>query len=333
MTEQNRILVVGPAWVGDMVMAHSFFQLLAKQNNLIDVLAPAWSHPLLQRMPEINKIIESPFAHGELRLGDRYRLGKSLRGQYDSAIILPLSLKAALVPFFAKIKQRKGFLGEHRYGLINQRIPLDENRWPKMVDRYCALADAGFTDFPNPKLPVDLDNQAQLIETLQLNPDAGPILTLCPGAEYGPAKRWPASHYADLAQHYLQLGWQVYILGSKNDSDIADEINQLCHQTCLNLTGRTRLLDAIDLLALSQRVVCNDSGLMHIACAVDVPVYALFGSSDTRYTPPLSDKALGIESQLSCRPCFKRTCQFQHTDCLTKITPEIVIEKMEATHV
>lgn len=314
-------------------MAHSFFQLLAKQNAIIDVLAPAWSHPLLQRMPEIHQIIESPFKHGELRLGDRYRLGKSLRGQYQQATILPLSLKAALLPFFAKIEQRRGFLGEHRYGLINDVVEMDTARWPKMVDRYCALADEHFSEFPKPALPIDPENLARCLTSFAIDPNQGPILSLCPGAEYGPAKRWPAQYYATLAKHYLSQGWQVLILGSPNDSEIAEAINQGTNNRCLNLTGRTQLLDAIDLLSLSQAVVCNDSGLMHIAAAVDVPVFAIFGSSDTRYTPPLSDKAHSVETTLDCRPCFKRSCPFQHSNCLTNITPDLLIAKMDSAHV
>ncbi len=335
----ERVLLVGPSWVGDMVMAQSLLQTLkqARPQAQVDVLAPGWSLPLLARMPEVRKGIDMPLKHGEIGLGARWRLGRSLRGQYDQAIVLPGSLKSALVPFFAGIRQRTAFLGEQRYGLINDIRVLDKDVLPMTVQRFVALGQAA-TDaqppkFAAPRLQVNTQHQQQLVLKLGLNRDQA-VVAFMPGAEYGPAKQWPLEHFAALARALTAQGKQVWILGSSKDKAAGEAIAQQTASAAVrNLCGQTELVDVIDLLALCAAAVSNDSGLMHIAAAVDTPVVALYGSSTPTHTPPLSDQAQVAYLALDCSPCFKRVCPLGHTRCLRDIEPRRVLElvaRMEA---
>ena len=330
MKTAEQILVVGPSWVGDMMMAQSLFMLLKQANPdcSIDVLAPGWSLPLLAHMPEISDSIASPFQHGEASLRQRYLLGKSLRERhYDQAIILPNSFKSALVPFWARIPLRTGFVGEMRYGLVNDARKLNRVALPKTVMRFASLGlpeNQELSDkIPLPRLKTDEQNVSACINALNLTINDAPILALCPGAEYGPAKQWPARHFAQLANDYLDLGWQVWLLGSDKDMTICTDINLATEGRCENLAGQTELGQVIDLMSRASAIVSNDSGLMHIAAALDKPLVAIYGSSDPGFTPPLSKKVEILSLSLSCSPCFKRQCPLGHLDCLNKLEPEM----------
>ncbi len=294
----------------------------------LDVLAPPWTQGVLQRIESINEIINLPFAHGVLDLPGRWRLGRQLRKTYDQAIILPNSLKSALIPWFAGIPERTGYLGEQRYGLINDLRHLERDRLPLMGQRFLALAapaHAPTPALPSPRLRVDFTNQQRLLKERGLTLDR-PIAILCPGAEFGPAKRWPTAHFIQVARSWIADGWQVWLMGSPKDRDIANVIasalsSPQCHQLC----GTTTLADAVDLMALGQRVVTNDSGLMHMAAALDRPMAALFGSSSPEFTPPLSSAARIFHLKLPCSPCFQRECPLHHLNCLNQLTAEAVM--------
>lgn len=323
----DAVLVVGPSWVGDMVMASALFQTLRAQrpNVAIDVLAPAWSLPLLERMPEVRHGIEMPVGHGRLALGTRWRLARSLRGRYGQAIVLPGSLKSALIPAWAGIAWRTGYRGEHRWGLINDMRRLDPATMPLMVQRYAALgletgASQGTAPAPRPRLGVDPANQQRLLTRLKLSPNR-PVVALLPGAEFGPSKQWPAEHYAALARALRAADVEVWVLGSAKDAAVGTEITNQAPGT-VNLCGQTTLVDAVDLIALAQACVSNDSGLMHVAAALDVPLWALFGSTSPEHTPPLSDQARVIRLGLTCSPCFKRVCPLGHNRCLADLAPQ-----------
>ena len=329
MSKPQQILVAGPAWVGDMVMAQSLFKTLKQRSQPveIDVLAPAWSNPILARMPEVRDAINLPVSHGEFGLARRYKLGKLLRNkQYDQAIITPRSFKAALVPYFAKAKRRTGYRGEMRYGVINDMRPLDKSVLRQTVQRYVALGldvdDIQPPAIPFPKLDVDNDNLNRLLSELELSQDK-PVIAMMPGAEYGEAKRWPIAYYTEVAQRVAKQGNQVWILGSKKDAEVAEQISR--NSTAINLCGKTRLEDTIDLLSACKLAVTNDSGLMHVAAAVDIPLVAIYGSSTPDYTPPLTDKASIEYLGLECSPCFKRTCPLGHTNCLLEVKPDKVL--------
>ena len=328
----SKILVLGPAWVGDMVLAQSLFKTLKQQNPacIIDVAAPAWTLPLIERMPEVNKGVALPFKHGQFALFERIKFGKSLRhAGYTQAIILTNSLKSAILPFAASIPQRTSFLGEMRYGLLNDIRPLDKVKLPRTVDRFVTLGLAPNkalpTNLPNPQLIADRENALATLDRLNLPAPTTKVLGLCPGAEYGEAKRWPAEYYAEVARDALNKGWQVWLFGSDKDIPVTSTINQLTDNRCVDFGGKTKLGEAIDLMSLSDAVVSNDSGLMHVAAALDKKLVAVYGSSDPHHTPPMSSNAVVEYLGLDCSPCFQRECPLQHLNCLKHIQPASVI--------
>lgn len=331
----EKILIVGPAWVGDMVMAQSLFKLIKAQqpSATIDVLAPAWSLPLLERMPEISNAIAMPIGHGKLKLIERYKLGKILRKQhYQQAIILPNSFKSALIPFFANIPKRTGWRGEMRYILLNDMRSLDKKNYPLMVQRFMALGLNAKEHLPSyqnflPTLETSAFLQESALQKFNLNV-AKPILVICPGAEFGPAKRWPEKYFAEVANKKIQAGWQVWLLGSAKDTEVTNKIMQLTEGRCRDLAGKTMLVETVDLLALATFVLTNDSGLMHIAAALYKPLIAVYGPTSPDYTPPLHADAQIVKLNLSCQPCFKRECPLQHNQCMQNLLPHQVLQRM-----
>jgi len=333
-----KILIIGPSWVGDMVMSQSLYTTLKQQhpNCKIDVLAPAWCKPILERMPEISQAIEMPIGHGELNLLGRRAIGKEQAANgYDHAIILPNSAKSALIPFFAGIPSRTGWKGEFRYGLLNDLRP-DKRVFQYMVERYVALAypnttmldDVALENCPRPSLLIDKKSQALAMTKLGLTNERQTV-GLCPGAEYGPAKRWPDKYYAQVASTLIAQGKQVWLFGSTKDREVTEKIKQAlptdAQAHCYDLAGQTSLIEAVDLLAACHTVICNDSGLMHVSAAVGCHIVAIYGSSSPKYTPPLTDKLAMVHTDIGCRPCFQKTCPLGHQDCLNKLMPEQVL--------
>lgn len=330
----QKILVIGPSWVGDMVMAQSLLRLLKARNPdaIIDVLAPAWTFTLLSRMPEVNAAIATPIKHGELKLSQRLQLAKQLRAnQYDQAIVLPNSFKAALIPFLARIPKRTGWLGECRYLVLNDIRHLDKKRFPLMVEQYLALGverdEALPAEYPYPLFHVTKEAQDATLAKCKPIFRGKPILVLCPGGEYGPSKRWPEEYFAAVANQKINEGWDVWIFGSQKDRPISEKINALTENRCDDLCGRADLAEAIDLFSLVSGVVTNDSGLMHIAAALQKPVIAIYGSTSPAFTPPLSPNSQIVKLNLDCQPCFERVCPLKHHRCMRDLTPEMVLTK------
>jgi len=331
-----KILIVAPNWIGDALLAQPLFARLRKKlpGAVIDALAPTWTAPVLRRMPEINEVMAAPFAHGELKLAARWRLGRSLRSRrYDEAIVLPNTLKSALIPFFAGIPLRTGFVGELRYGLLNLVHKLDAKRTPLMAERYAQLAEKPGTKpalpLPETKLAIDETNLIIALGRLGLS-RAKPIAAFCPGAEYGPSKRWPVMHFAALARRLVTLGCAVWLFGSEKDRAIGEEIAVASEGAATNLCGRTDLASAIDLLSLAEVVVSNDSGLMHVAAGVGRPVVALYGSSSPEHTPPRARTFRIVRTGIYCSPCFARDCPLGHFKCMNDLAPERVMAEIAA---
>jgi lipopolysaccharide heptosyltransferase II len=329
------VLVIGPSWVGDMVMAQSLLITLREDQRVgaIDVLAPAWSAPLIRRMPQVRAAIELPVTHGELALRRRWSLGRELHARrYGRALVLPRSFKSALVPFFARIPERVGYRGEMRYGLLTQVRALDEHLLTQTVQRFVALGLAPGAALPpavpEPRLAVDPDHQRRLLAQLGLAPAPG-LLGMMPGAEYGPAKCWPIERYAELAARITAAGRPLWIFGSDKDAASGAQIAAACASGAVNLCGKTQLEDVVDLLALTSAVVTNDSGLMHVAAAVGTHVIAIYGSSTPHYTPPLTARATVLYRGLSCSPCFARECPLGHFRCMLDIEVDEVAAAVE----
>ena len=335
-----KILIVAPSWIGDTLLAQPLFirlhQKHAARRLQLDVLAPAWTAPLLSRMPEVHEVLHNPFAHGEFNLAARWRLGRELRGrQYDEVIVLPNSWKSALSPFFAGIPKRTGFVGEARIGLLNSRHKLDVTAMPQLAQRYLRLAGTMEAAPPGAALPVNRltstpAQQRAVREALGLPTDTSAAI-FCPGAEFGPAKRWPSRHFATLARLLAERNIPVWLLGSAKDAELGEGIVQMSQGHALNLCGRTTLAQAVDLIAGARLVVSNDSGLMHVAAALGRPLFALYGSSSPVYTPPLSSQASILTINADCSPCFKRVCPLGHFKCMEGLEAELVMKTMQET--
>jgi heptosyltransferase-2 len=326
----TRILIVAPAWIGDMVMTESLVAALRRRDPDagIHLLAPSWTAPLGERMAGVVATHEIDSVHGRFDLMMRIKAGKALRPEaFDLAIVLPASLKSAIAPLVARVPERRGYVGEMRYGLLTQPRRIDKAKYPRTIDRFVALADDGAGLAPAVTPPIlrqDQDGARSVAAKLGLDRETRPVVALCPGAEYGPSKQWPAAHFAALASLLAGRGFAAWIFGSDNDRPVADMIVRLAavHDAGaapVDLCGATGLLEALDLMSLTAAVVTNDSGLMHIAAAIGRPLVALYGSTSPAVTPPLGKAVRILERDLSCRPCFKRECPLGHLDCLNLI--------------
>ena len=325
MTKSSSLLVA-PQWIGDAVMAEPLLATLAERGERLTVAALPWVAPVFRAMAEVAETIELPFAHGRLDWAARRRVAATLRGRFDVAYVLPNSIKSALVPWLARVPRRVGYSGEGRVVLVNERLANPGGR-PPMVAFYGALAGASFDPRRRPRL--DLEPRLLDETAARHGVQRGRYWAFAPGAEYGPAKRWPAAHYAALALSLHDAdGTPTALLGSPGEAELCAEIAAQAGHSCRVLAGRTSLLDAIALIAASRGLASNDSGLMHVAAAFGVPQVAVFGSTSPLHTPPLNDRArvlwLKDELQLDCMPCFDRTCRFGHYRCLASVAPDRV---------
>mgnify|MGYP006135874735 FL=1 len=333
-----KVLIIGPSWLGDMVMAQSLFRYLhsCHPQVVIDVLALDWTSELLDRMPEVKRTIAMPIGHGKLALGKRRQLGKVLQAEnYQQAIVLPNSFKSALIPFFARIPLRTGWRGEARGWLLNDCRVLDKQQYPLMVERFVALGLPTNSDLPDPLLKPALKVSKEvrsITDKFELETDRD-ITIFCPGAEFGSSKQWPEVHFAKLADSLIQKGKQIWLMGSKNDAQTAINIIDIIQpghkKHIVSLAGLTSIGEAIDLMSLAHTVVSNDSGLMHIAAALDRALVVIYGSTSPAFTPPLSDRVEVLNLNLDCSPCFKRECPLGHLDCLNKLAPMTVFDAIE----
>ena len=325
-----RALVIAPQWIGDAVMTEPLLRRLQARGERVTVGALPWVAPVYRAMPQVSEVVEFPFAHGGLQWAARRAMARHLRGQFDVAYVCPNSLKSALLPWWAGIPKRVGYTGESRYGLLTHRLanPKGAVR-PAMVGFYSALSGADHVSDDRPRLTLQSHDNVPALSTWNLQPQS--FYVLAPGAEFGPAKRWPTGHFADLAK---LLPGPVVLLGSTKERDLCCEIAAIADAAfpgrCVDLSGRTSLDQALVLIASAKAMVSNDSGLMHVAAAFGVPQVAVYGSSSPLHTPPLSDNAKVVWLKndasylppLDCAPCFQRQCPLGHMRCLNDISPE-----------
>ncbi len=329
-----RSLVIAPQWIGDAVMTEPLMRRLAARGEQLTVGALPWVAPVYRAMPQVSAVIELPFAHGGLQFSARRRMASAMAGEFDIAYVCPNSLKSALLPLLAKIPKRVGYLGEARIGLLTHRLKNpSKGKRPPMVAFYSALSGAT-TELDNdtPQLHLEAAEVEHALGAMGLV--RGRYYVFAPGAEFGPAKRWPAPYFSELAR---QLDLPVVLLGSGKEGALCDEIavpvNQEKAGQCINLAGKTSLAHAFAGIAAAKAVISNDSGLMHVAAAFGVPQVAIFGSSSPLHTPPLNSHAhvlwlkndSAYQPPLDCAPCFERSCPLGHTRCLNDITPDKVL--------
>nr|WP_267877733.1 lipopolysaccharide heptosyltransferase II [Duganella guangzhouensis] len=337
-----RTLIISPNWIGDAVMAQPLLQLLraAHPERPIDVLAPPAVSPVWRQVAEVDEVLETPFRHGALQLKQRWQFARLLRKRgYADAYVLPNTIKYALIPWLAGIKQRVGYKGESRYGMINL-MHHDEVPPRPMVAFYAALAKPPVTvqgpglraALPKPRLVASPAQIAAVLQRHGIDP-ARPLIAMAPGAEFGGAKRWPARHFAGLAQAVLTRdpSTQIALLGSPKDQEACAEVaaGLPAGTAAFNLAGATSLAEAIALIACTAAVVANDSGLLHIASALNRPVLALYGPTDPDHAPPFSDLAASLSLRLDCAPCKQRECPLGHQDCMVKLTPELAWHSLQ----
>ena len=324
-------LIIAPQWIGDAVMTEPLLRRLHARGEKLTVGALPWVAPVYRAMPQVGEVIEFPFQHGGLQFKARRSLARQVQGRFDTAYVLPNSLKSSLLPFLAGIPRRVGYLGEARVGLLTERFKNPKNK-PPMVAFYSALSgerDALESDRPRLRIRAEDVTQAVARQGLQ----AQGYIVFAPGAEFGPAKRWPAIRFTELAR---LLDRPVVLLGSSKEAPLCDEIAGPVSGKCINLAGKTSLNEAFALIAGAHAVVSNDSGLMHVAAAFGVPQVALFGSSSPLHTPPLNDRATVLwlkqdplyQPPLDCSPCFQRECPLGHTRCLVDMAPERVMDAL-----
>lgn len=322
----TRSLVIAPQWIGDAVMSEPLLARLAARGETLAVAALPWVAPVYRAMPQVREVIELPFAHGRLDWAARRRIAATLRGRFDTAYVLPNSIKAALIPWFAGIATRVGYRGEGRWLLLNRMLPNPAGR-PPMVAFYAALSGEEPRADERPRLRFEAGLIASAAHAAGVEP--GRYWAFAPGAEYGPAKCWPASHYAALARRLHQRdGLPVLLLGSGKEAVLCEQIAEAAPGACRVMAGQTALMDAMAIIAGARGLVSNDSGLMHVAAAFGIAQVAVFGSTSPEHTPPLNPRArvlwLKHELKLDCMPCFERSCRYGHTRCLTEVAPQRV---------
>lgn len=324
----QRTLIIAPQWIGDAVMTEPLIARLIARDEAVTVAALPWVAPVYRAMSHAVGVVELPFAHGRLDWSARRRVAATLRGRFDAAYVLPNSIKSALLPWLARIPKRIGYEGEGRPMLLTRRLANPKGERPPMVDFYSSLAGPLEVQAQRPRLDINPALRARVLSRHGLMRRG--YWVMAPGAEYGPAKCWPASHYASLVrQLHERDGRPVVLLGSAKERELAEQIVQAAPpDACRMLAGATMLLDAFAIVADARGVVSNDSGLMHVAAALSVPQVAVFGSTSPLHTPPLNPQArvmwLHDELGLDCMPCFQRTCRFGHYLCLKSVTPERV---------
>ncbi|MGE0497738.1 MAG: lipopolysaccharide heptosyltransferase II [Ramlibacter sp.] len=322
-------MVIAPQWIGDAVMTEPLMRRLQARGERLTVGALPWVAPVYRAMPQVAEVIEFPFQHGGLQFKARRAMARQIEGRFGTAYVLPNSLKSALLPLLAGIPRRVGYMGETRVGLLTHRLKNPKNK-PPMVAFYSALSGEAGIDTDRPALQLPDADVATTLQALGLQ--RGGYAVFAPGAEFGPAKRWPAAHFAAVARG---LGVPVLLLGSGKEAELCDEIAAAAPGHCTNLAGKTTLLQALAAIAGARHVVSNDSGLMHVAAAFGVAQVAVFGSSSPLHTPPLNDRAAVLwlkndaayQPPLDCAPCFERECPLGHTRCLNDITPAMVLSK------
>src|SRR5258706_3654113 len=327
--DSSPILLVPYMWIGDFVRCHSVVKVLRARwpDRPVDVLTTSLCAPLLDYMPGVRKGVAGDLPRRQLALAQQRALAERLRPErYGTALIMSRKWKAALAPFLAGIPQRVGFVGEMRFGLIND-LRFGERDLPRMIDRCATLAMPRHAEIPAqwplPELVVAAEEITRWRRAHALEHDR-PVVALAPGA-VGPSKRWSKEGYANLARQLGAEGVSVWVVGGPQEKQLAQEIVSAGGTRTRDLTGAD-LRQAIVALAAADAAVSNDSGLLHVAAALGTASIGIFGPTSPWHWAPLNPLAAVIEtkSDVPCRPCHKPTCRLHHHRCMGDIPMEQV---------
>ena len=326
--DNSPILMIPYMWIGDFVRCHTVVRVLKERwpNRPVDILTTTLCAPLVDYMPGVRKGIVWDLPRGAIALDQQRALAAIFRKEgYGQSLVMPRTWKAALAPALAGIPTRTGFIGEVRFGLLND-WRRGEKALPRMVDRCAALAlpaNAPLpSEWPVPQLVVGADAVAAWRKTNNLGDT--PAIALAPGA-VGPSKRW--TYYADAARALTAQGFDVWVIGGPGEKEIAGEIVRVGGPKVRDLTG-TDLRNGILALAAAQLVISNDSGLLHVSAAIGSPTIGIFGPTSPYHWKPLNPIAAVIQSKtdVPCRPCHKPVCRMEHHACMRDISTGEVIE-------
>jgi heptosyltransferase-2 len=321
-------------WIGDFVRCHTVVQVVNARfpARPIDILSTTLTAPLANYMPGLRRAVVSDLPRRRLALREQLKLVRRLRAEkYGTVLVMSRKWKAALAPFLARIPERIGFAGEARFFLLND-VRWGERKLPRMIDQCAALAlPRGATPpaiWPPPRLVVP---PADLLAWRAKRVPAGvgrPVVALAPGA-VGPSKRWPVASYGELARQLGAHGFDVWVLGSPNETPLAREIISRGGSRVIDLTGQD-LRDAILALAAAEAAVSNDSGLLHVAAALGTPAIGIFGPTSPNLWAPLNPLLATIETRtpVPCRPCHKPVCRFGHHRCMREIEMSEVLDPL-----
>ncbi|MDR3467827.1 MAG: lipopolysaccharide heptosyltransferase II [Xanthobacteraceae bacterium] len=322
------ILVVPYMWIGDFVRGHTVVRVLKQRwpNRPVDMLTTTLCAPLVDYMPGVRQGIVWDLPRGRLALKQQRALAERLRAQnYGTALVMPRTWKAALAPVFAGIPERVGFVGEVRFGLIND-WRWGEKALPRMIDRKVALAlppgTAMATEWPVPQLTVPAAEIAAWRAAHGLG--LTPAIALAPGS-VGSGKRWP--RYAEAARLLAARGFEVWVVGGPGEKALAADIVAAGGPSVRDLTG-TDLRNGVLALAAARLAISNDSGLMHVAAAIGTPTMAIFGPTSPYHWAPLNELAAIVQTRtrVPCQPCHRPVCTMNDHRCMTEIAADEVVE-------
>mgnify|MGYP001200948281 FL=1 len=327
----QKLLIIPQNWLGDIVMSQTLLKKIKSNNpkTSIDILVNSSLKNLVERMPEINKVIILDCNHRELGLFKRLRLAKEIKkSSYDQSIVLSRSLKSSLIPYFAKIPIRTGELGELRYLLINDLKEFSKESRRKTASRYISMYSDNNEELSEnyyPSLDSNSENIKNLSEKYDLKKDKK-VIIFAPGAAFGPSKMWPVNKFRELGKK-LNNDFKILILGSNNEKSIGNDI--VTNKNMVNLCGKTSIADAVDLMHISKFCVSNDSGLMHLAAATNTKSISIYGSTSPDFTPPLTKNKDIHYKGISCSPCFEKKCKYGHYNCLVDIHSDDVFKSFK----
>jgi heptosyltransferase-2 len=326
-----KIVIRAPNWIGDAVLAYPLLESLNKNlpHAQIWIAAKPWVKDLFTYFRFVDGIISLSAQNDIMSLRDSAREIRS--HNFDAGLVLPNSFSAAFLFYLARIPQRWGYQRDGRGFLLTKGVSsLSKENVIHQVHYYLELLKRlGYQPYPPElKLPLTSQEKKEARNFLRsLNADQGkPLIILHPGASYGPSKRWPAQKYAQLAAFFQERdGATILIIGARNDSQVAESVSSLLNKKALNLAGKTSLRFLASLISQAALFVSNDSGPMHMANALRIPVVALFGPTDPRQTGPFHKPALVIKKGAPCWPCSYRECPYDHR-CMMRIEAEEVYQ-------